>query len=871
MMNHSTSWHSVSKVEIIRTFDVGTDVGLTSSEAELRKRKYGKNELPAAPDKPLRKEIIEELTEPMILLLMAVGAIYGFLGEIRDAMTIMVIIVAVLAIEIGNESRAKGAIKALAKFNVTTCPVLRDGTYQEIGSAGLVPGDIVFLRAGERVPADLRLLECAGLRIDESSLTGESVPVDKNAVLLLARDTALGERQNLAYSGTLVVSGKGKGLVVGTGASTELGQIAGYVQTAKEPRTPLQLHMRELAKRMVWIALGFSLLIAAIGWIGGTGWKNTVLTALSLAFATIPEELPILIAMVLGLGAYRLSKKKAIVRRLKTAETLGSVTVVATDKTGTLTENRMQVQKWFIDGKWHSQSDWNRSQWTDMAVQISVLANDAVITELDESIGFHGDPTDAAFCRFAADTGYDVVQLKRSARPVREFPLTEDSKRITIALQKKGGFTVMTKGAPEQVLALSSYAVVDGTVTPLTRELRSRFSEQAGQLADQGYRIIAAAYKEGATEAEFEENAFTWVGLAAMIDPPRPNVGEAIEALHQAGVRVVMMTGDHAGTAATVGRQIGLKSTRVATGNELDLMTEGELVSRLEHTNVYARTAPQHKLRLVRALQQQGEVVALTGDGVNDGPALKEAAVGIAMGKSGTDVAKESADLILTDDDFSTLPVAIQEGRKLFANLRKSVAYYLAAKTALIASTLVPVLAGMTLPFTPIQIIVMELFLDIGAASSFTAEPPESDVMKRPPERTRRFLDKRMMTGIFSGGLSLGLAVLAAYLISWSMRANTEYAQTVAFSTWMLGHLWLAMMMRSEREPLLSLGLLTNKVMLLWIAAAALFLALTQTLPVLSGLLHLVELKGTDWIFVLGCSFVVPLWMEIKKMIAWHK
>lgn len=868
-MEKITSAHRVPQEEIIQALGVDQAYGLASSEIKKRTEHFGKNELAAPPSKPWWKEILEELTEPMILLLLAVGVVYGFLGELRDAITIVVIIIAVLAIEIGNESRAKGAIKALSKFNVISTPVLRNGKYEEIPSAELVIGDIVYLRSGKRIPADLRLLESIGLKIDESSLTGESVPVEKNANLVLQPETALGERHNLAFSGTLVVSGKGKGIVVSTGSNTELGKFVGLVKTAREPRTPLQLYMRELSKWMVWIALGFSAIIAVIGWIWGTGWRETLLTALTLAFATIPEELPILITMVLGLGAYRLSKKRAIIRRLKTAETLGNITVVATDKTGTLTENKMQVQKWFVNGEWLSDKEWKQSPCTDLAVQISVLANDAIVSGKDKDLSFEGDPTDVAFYHFANGIGRSVLKIKNDFSIINEIPLTENSKRITVAVQRDDKQLLMSKGAPEQLLTLSDYVIVNGDIVPINEEVLSDFAQQAENLASEGYRVLGLAYREGST---LDENGLVFVGLTALMDPPRQTVKEAIDSLHNAGVRVIMITGDHSQTAKSIGRQVGINSHEVVLGNNIEQISDSELPQKLKDTNIFARTTPEHKLRIVRALQQDGEIVAVTGDGVNDGPALKEAAVGIAMGKSGTDVAKEAADMILADDDFSTVMLAIKEGRKLFANLHKAVRYYLSAKVALITSTLIPVLVGVSLPFSPIQIIIMELFMDLGASTSFTAEPPESDIMKRPPRKgVQRFLDKSMVFGIFSGGFTLGLAVLIAYMWSLNTGSDPNHSQSVAFVTWMIGHLVLALIMRSEREPLFSLGLFSNKVMLLWIASAAVFLALTQVVPFLSKLLHLEPISFTDWIIVLLCSLIIPLWIEIRKMLYWKK
>ncbi|MCC3373582.1 cation-transporting P-type ATPase [Cohnella sp. REN36] len=871
-------WHATSREQTIQILESHLDAGLSTEEVERRRGSVGFNHLATAPGKPWWKEIIEELTEPMILLLFLVGVLYGLLGELRDAITIIVIIIAVLAIEIGNESRAKGAIKALSKFSAIRTPVIRDASYQECLPSELVPGDIVILQPGERIPADLRLLESISLHVDESSLTGESVPVLKNAEVILDEEAELGDRRNLAYSGTLVTAGKGIGVVIRTGMATELGKMVGLVKEAREPRTPLQLHMKELTRWMVWIALGFSALVAIAGWLQGSGWRETVFDGLTLAFATIPEELPILIAMVLGLGAYRLSKQKAIVRRLRTAEILGNVTVIATDKTGTLTENRMQISHWFIHDQLCDKEKWQRSEWTNMIVHVGCLANDGFVSGQQEGKPvFEGDPTDTAFLHAAEDLGYDVETIRKQFRVREQFPFDNATKRITVTAMYGQNLYTLSKGATEELLDVCKTIVWHDEIVPLTSEVHARMIENAEKLATEGYRVIGLACKEmpldhAMTTREHAESDLVFLGLAALYDPPRTEVAAAVETLQQAGVRVMMVTGDHAATAGSIAAHVGLESSRILLGRDIESMSDSELAMRLRDASICARTTAEHKLRIVRALQQHGEVVAVTGDGVNDGPALKEAAVGIAMGKSGTNVAKESADLVLADDHFGTVTIAIGEGRKLFANLQKAVRYYLAAKVALIFSTLISVAAGLSLPFAPIQIILMELFMDLGAATSFPAERPEADVMRRGPRSTSlRFLDRAMVLGIFSGGFSLGLAVLAAYLWALSTGAVPIQAQSVAFATWMVGHLVLALFMRSEREPLVKLGLLSNRIMLLWIASAIVFLLAAVYVPYLQALLHLTSLHVIDWFAILVCSLATTAWIEIGKWVRWQK
>lgn len=870
-------WHTISREQTVQTLESDGGTGLSDAEAERRREVVGSNKLASPPGKPWWKEIAEELAEPMILLLILVGIVYGFLGELRDAITIIVIIIAVLAIEMGNESRAKGAIKALSKFTAIRTPIVREAGYLEVSPIDLVPGDLVILRPGERIPADLRLLEATSLQVDESSLTGESIPAVKDAEAILNEAADLGDRCNLAYSGTLVTSGKGLGIVIRTGMSTELGKIVGLVKEAREPRTPLQLHMKQLTRWMVWIALGFSGLVAVLGWIQGAGWRETILTGLTLAFATIPEELPILITMVLGLGAYRLSKQHAIVRRLRTAELLGNVTVVATDKTGTLTENRMHVDRWVIQGQPYKTAEWRPSAWTELALYVGCVANDGFLTgKRHGKAVFEGDPTDTAFLYAAEQLGYDVETIRNQYRVTEQFPFHDVAKRLTVSAIHDHKQHTMSKGAPEQLLDICETIVWNQETVPLSSELGNQLMDHVQKLAEEGYRVIGLAFKESTPGSslptrEQVESGLVFLGLAALFDPPRTDAAAAVEMLQQAGVRVIMVTGDHAGTAVSIASQVGLNPSNVLLGSEIEVLSDKELQQKLRDVSICARTTPEHKLRIVRAFQQQGEVVAVTGDGVNDGPALKEAAVGIAMGKSGTDVAKESADMVLADDRFATVTVAVKEGRKLFANLHKAVRYYLAAKVALIASTLFAVVAGLPLPFAPIQIIMMELFMDLGAATSFTAERQEADVMRRGPRSSaHRFMDRAMVLGIFSGGFSLGVAVLAAYLWAVSTGADTVQAQSVAFSAWMVGHLVLALFMRSEREPLAKLGLFSNRMMLLWIASALAFLVLALYVPYLRELLHLTNLHFVDWMVVLICALLAPAWIEIGKWIRWR-
>ena len=870
----SRPWHAISVSETLATLNVDPEVGLSRGEASSRLQKFGPNRLGVSHHEPWWEEVAESLTEPLVLLLIGVGILYGILGEIRDAITILVVIVIVAAVEAVNESRAKRAIAALRELSSPTASVLRDGEPLELPTAELVAGDVALLRAGDRVPADLRLLEAVALRIDESSLTGESLPVAKSADAVLVTETELGDRRNLAYAGTVVLAGKGRGLVVATGRATELGRIAGLAETAREPRTPLQLQMRQLSGWLLWLALGFSVLVPALGvLVAGQPLQQMLLTGLSLAFATIPEELPILITIVLGLGAYRLSQRKAIVKRLRAAETLGSISAVGTDKTGTLTENQMQVVAILVDGEEREVRSGVMDQPMLRLLEVAILANDAQASpdhRRHAKMAFFGDPTDTALLEAADQAGVSVKAVRSQLAVQEEYPFDDVRKRICAVYQRDGELWAAVKGAPESVVAICRERLTTEGPEALDEVGRAELMNAAEIMAAEGQRVIAFAERrlesEGPLGQDLVERDLTFLGFAGLEDPPRPEVPAAVESLGRAGVRVLMLTGDHPATARAIATQVGIPAERVVSGQEVERLSGEELRDLAGKVSVFARISPEHKLRLVRALTDRGEVVAVTGDGVNDAPALREAAIGVAMGQNGTDVAREAAGMVLTDDNFATVTSAVREGRKLFENLRKAVRYYLAAKVALIGSSLAAVLMQLPVPFAPVQIIVMELFMDLGASTTFVAERPEEDVMERRPRDPHRpFMDRSMQIGVFAGGFSLAAAVAIAYLWAWSQGMDSAKMQTVAFATWMVGHLALAAHMRSERQSLLRQGLFSNRPYLLWAAGALLLTVLGVTVPFLRASLHLTAIAPAAWAVAVAAGVIAPSWWEVVK------
>ncbi len=874
----SGEWHALPAAEVVAL--LGTDLrqGLAEAEVQRRRQTFGPNQLVAEPRLTFWSVAREEIAEPMILLLLAVGVLYSLLGKPEDALAIFAIIAGIISVEIYNEYRAKAAIAALGRLAVPVAPVVRDGQLRQVAAEHLVPGDLVLLRAGERVPADLRLVETAGLQIDEASLTGESVPVAKG-VAPVAPTVELGDRHGMAYAGTQVVAGKGKGVVVAIGMATELGRIAGLTRAAREPRTPLQQAMRELSGWLVWVALGFSILVPTLGFLYGQPLVEMVLTGLTLAFATIPEELPILITVVLGLGAYRLSQRQAIVKRLRAAETLGSVSAIAADKTGTLTENRMALERAYVARQFLRAAELPTSLVGRRLLEVGVLASDeaAVVAVQAPTDAALGDPTEIALVVAAREAGL-APDFVRGAGPIREYAFDDRLELASAAYARGEGVYVAVKGSPEAVLARCRWeAGLDGA-RELDDDGRSQALAAAGALAGQGLRVLGLAAKwlpDGLAEGEPSraevEAGLTFVGLAGLLDPPRPEVPAAVAALRRAGIRVLMLTGDHPATARAVARAIGLPDEPLLVGREVAALDDADLARAAETTAVYARIAPEHKLRIVRSLQARGETVAVTGDGINDAPALRQAAIGVAMGETGTDAAREAADVVLADDNFATIAAAVREGRILFANLRKAVRYYLAIKLALVTTSLVAVLAQLPVPFAPIQIIVMELFMDLGASVAFTTEPPEADVMSQAPRDPRRpFVDAAMRLGILAGAVSLAVAVTAVYLYyGWWRGADQREAQTAAFAAWMLGHLSLAFNMRSERQPLWQLGLFSNRALLVWAGAALLLLVAAVHLPPLQVVLRTTSFGLGQWLVVAAVALLAPAWLEVAKVLRW--
>ncbi len=811
--------------------------GLSGKEAARRLSEGTDNRLSTPRPSSFFAILSEELTEPMIVLLLAVAVGYFVFGELLEALLVLGIILGILFVEVWTEFRAKRAVHALNQLNAPETLVLRDGTVTSIPVETVVWDDVLVLSEGSRVSADAKLLRADDLAIDESPLTGESLPVEKR-VSDFTEGAAPAEQPGAVYRGTTVTRGEALARVFAVGRATELGQIADLADTAKPPRTPLQRTLRELARPLVIVALGFAVFVPFLSvLLNEATWRQAILSGLSLAFATIPEELPILVTVVLGFGALRLARQQALVRGLRPAETLGHITAVVSDKTGTLTENRLRLE--------------TRLPLAEIA---SAELESAAFLSLGLAHDVRSHLTDPIEQALAVGlTAADAGMLHQ------RLPFSRERGWSGAVWRGDDEKVLYLKGEPERVLERAQNLSPDSKQQMLTT---------VAELAQAGQRVLAVASTE-ISEGSLPEQ-WRYLGLLALADPLRPEAAAAVAAVRRAGVKVYLATGDHPEIARSIARQVGLDAERVVTGAELERMDEQALTTTLASTTLFARITPAHKLRLVEALQAHGEIVAMTGDGVNDAPALKAADVGIAMGQGGTDAAREAANLVLTDDRFATLAGALREGRGLFANLQKAVRYYLAVKVGLILVMLLPTLFGLTPPLAPAMIILLELFMDLAASTAFVIERPETALMSEPPRPTRKaFLDAEMRRGILAGGVLLAGAVLMSAWLA-TLLAGVEVYQTAAFVAWMLGHVVLAFRYRTWRVPLREIGLWSNRVLNLWTLGAVGAALLVSYLPWAQRILGTQPLPWTVWGLTLLVIMVVVgvggLWVKPRAL-----
>ena len=889
-------WQEMPVGSVLESLETHGERGLSAPEAARRLARFGPNALREAPPPSFLELLWGQLNNFLVWILIAASILSLVLGDRLEAAAILAIVLLNAAIGVVQEGRAEGALRALRKLAAPRADVIRDGAIQSIPAEELVPGDVVLLQAGNRVPADVRLTESYNLRIDEASLTGESQAVTKRAEGLVDGDVPLGDRVNLAFMGTTVTYGRGRGVVVATGMHTQIGLIATMLESYTSEPTPLQRRLDDLGRVLGWIALAVCGLVFLAGWWHGQPLLEMLITAVSLAIAAVPEGLAAVVTICLALGMQRMVRRHALLRRLPAVEALGSATVICSDKTGTLTQNAMTVTRLYVDGAEIEVTGRGYEpvgQFLHAGValapghtpglfellRIGSLCNDARLVKSGEANGqvlwgIVGDPTEGALLVAAAKAGLDIEALARECPRQAEVPFTAERKRMaTIHRVSDGSWRVQVKGAPEGVLALSDRLLEGGTVRPLTPADRERILAANQKMAGEALRVLGMAYRDlEAVPAEVDETieqGLIFVGLQGMIDPARPEVVPAVALAKQAGIRTVMITGDYAQTALAVGCQIGLADGgAVLTGADLDRMGDDDLLAAARSTTIYARTSPEHKLRIVDALKKLGHIVAMTGDGANDAPALKRADIGVAMGITGTDVAKETADMILTDDNYASIVAAVEEGRTIYANIRKFVYYLLSCNVGEILVVFLATLLSWPLPLTAIQLLVLNLVTDGAPALALGLEATEPGIMQQPPRPPEEpVIDRTMARGILLQTVAMTAATLGAFRLglSW-FPGSLHAAQTMAFVTLSVSELLRAYTARSERYPLVRLGVFSNRAMQ-WAFSSSLAIILAIIyVPALDPIFNTAFLGLREWAAMLPLILLPSVVAELAKL-----
>ena len=843
------NWHQENIETIIAETESSKD-GLTHSQAQVKLQTEGPNQLEEKKKKPAWVIFLSQFKDFMILVLVAAAVISGIIGELADTMIILVIVLLNAVIGFLQEYRAEKAMDALRQMAAPHTKLIREGKQFTIPSFELVPGDLVMLEAGTLVPADLRLMESHSLRVEEASLTGESVAIDKTTEALVENDLPLGDRINMAYKGTQVINGRGLGIVIATGMKTEIGRIASMLQEEKS-MTPLQKRMADFSKKLSWIILFICLLLFIVGVLRGEKPLNMLLVSISLAVAAIPEALPALITIALARGAKRLVKKNALIRKLHAVETLGSVTFICSDKTGTLTQNRMKVVE--LKAEEGTQKIHEELSLLEVAM---ALNHDVAM----EKGGLKGDPTEVAMVEYVMEKCQSTKELTGQFPRVEELPFDSDRKLMTTIHKFDGRYLVLSKGAVE-------------SIENILLENGGGAGAEAATLAKSGMRVIAFAYNiidsvPQPLEYALIEKDLEFIGLVGMIDPPREEAKQAIKECTTAGIHPVMITGDHKDTAAAIASQIGIlnEGQLVVEGKELKNFSEEELDAKIENIRVYARVSPEQKLRIVKGLQAKTHFVAMTGDGVNDAPSLRKANIGIAMGITGTDVSKESADMILLDDNFATIVKAVKEGRRIYDNIRRFVKYIMTCNSAEIWTIFMAPLLGLPIPLLPVHILWINLVTDGLPGLALSAEKAEAHIMQRPPRKTGESL--------FAGGngihilwVGILMAVITLGVQAWAVHHENDNWQTMVFTVLSLSQLAHVFAIRSDSQFIYQKGFFSNKPLFLAVAATFLLQMAAIYLPVANELLKTRPLSFNDLLICIILSVVLFHAVEAEKLI----
>lgn len=912
-------WHQIDVDQTLAELKTDLKSGLTAAEVKRRQQEYGPNQLIERGMKSPWRILLDQFTEIMVVILILAALISVLMHETTDAIVILIIVVLNAALGFSQEYRAEKAMAALKRLSAPKVKVRRDGHIQEIPAQELVPGDIIQLDAGDAVAADCRLIESVNLRVQEAVLTGESEAVEKHTQPIAEENLPLGDQRNMVFMGTVTTYGRGLAVVVRTGMETELGKIADMLQSVEQESTPLQKRLKQLGKGLALAALAIVVVIFAFGVLRGESLRLMFMTAIGMAVAVIPEGLPAVVTIALALGAQRMLKRNALIRKLPAVETLGSVTVICSDKTGTLTENRMTVTVVDVAGnrvdflekmKFYSPTVSENEKLNPLRIkypevslmlEAGALCNDAVIEkEFSQGGGYQtvGDPTEGALVVAAARAGLWKDELEGILPRIAELPFDSERKRMTtvhrvdqnklqdtslqsIRILREHGqetYIAFTKGAVDSLLQISTQVWTEGRSVPLDDSWATRIQQANEDLAKQGVRVLGVAFRiyqgmDGQSPIQPREEELVFIGLFGMIDPARPEVKDAVATSLSAGVRPIMITGDHPLTAAHIARQLGIgaPSYQVITGQELENMSVEELKERLETVSIFARVSPAHKMKIVEALQQKGEIVAMTGDGVNDAPALKKADIGVAMGITGTDVSKEASDMVLLDDNFATIVAAIEEGRRIYDNIRKFIQYTLTSNAGEIWVMLLGPFFGLSLPLTPLQILWVNLVTDGLPGLALTVEPAEPDTMRRKPyPPNENIFGRGLVVSILWIGILMGLTSLLAGIWAFLTQRYASW-QTMVFTTLTLAQMGNVLAIRSHHYTLRQIGLLSNKPLL---GAVLLTLALQLAviyLPFLQSVFNTVPLSIQELGVSFAFSIVVFLSVEFVKWFRYQR
>lgn len=851
--------------------------GLSSQEAASRLEKYGANTLQEGKKKSLLEKFVDQFKDFMILVLLvaAVVSMFAHQGEPdpTDAIIILAVVLLNAVLGVFQESKAEEAIEALKKMASPVASVLRDGHVEHIKGEDIVVGDVVILEAGDVVPADMRLFEVNTVKIEESALTGESVPVDKDLVIPAGDEVGIGDRTNMAFSSTNVTYGRAVGVVTSTGMNTEVGKIANMLANTEEGKTPLQENQDALGKWLTIMILVIAVIIFVVGMLRGNEWTHMLLTAIAIAVAAIPEGLPAISTIILALGTQKMAQRNALVRKLPAVETLGGVEIICSDKTGTLTLNQMTVEKMVYDNEIHDASE--EISKDNIALRVMNLAND---TKISQDNSLLGDPTETAMVQYGLDKNYDVREELVNIPRIAEVPFDSTRKLMTTIHQLEDGkYLVATKGAPDMLLDRVTKIEKHGEVSAFTEDDRTTLMKLNKEMATQALRVLAMAYKvidtlPDTVDTDSIEHDLIFAGLVGMIDPERKEAAAAIKVAQSAGIRTIMITGDHRDTAQAIAKRLGIlrpdQEDGVLTGGELNDISDEELERTVETYSVYARVSPEHKVRIVKAWQKNGKVVSMTGDGVNDAPSLKQADIGVGMGITGTEVSKGASDMVLADDNFETIVVAVEEGRKVFANIQKAVQYLLSANFGEVMTMFVATMAGWSI-LEPIHILWINLVTDVFPAIALGLEEAEADIMNHPPRgKGSNFLSNGVLPsifyqGFFEGGITLFVFWYATHIANW----GNPVGETMAFATLGLIQLFHAFNVKSVYKSLGTVGAFKNKLFNYAILLSAVMLLSVMVIPGLTTVFDVATLTAEQWLFVVGAAFsIVPI-VEIAKAI----